>query len=268
MHVKTEQDLTGRVALITGAGSAAGIGQATSVALAKRGAHLVLADIGAMSEPLREAAKVIGADYGVTAIAVTADVTDDNDLDNLTKVTLEVTGHIDILFNNAGIGAIRDFAECDIADFDRMWAINTRGTVALTARVLPQMRAQGRGVIINNASSAGIYGTRGMTHYCATKHAVVGFTRALAGEVGRDGIRVLAVCPGLIHTEMYTRGLSELGLDPEIEMAKMAQTSALGRFADPSEVAAFVAFAASDAASYLTGSAYHVHGGMPVDALM
>jgi NAD(P)-dependent dehydrogenase (short-subunit alcohol dehydrogenase family) len=260
--------LSGRVALVTGAGSESGIGFASALKLAQKGADIVITDLAEHKAALESRAAELTAATGVRALPVVCDVTDDVALQTCVDATMAEYGRIDVLFNNAGIGTIRDFEETEIDYFDLVYRINVRGPIALTKLVLPIMKTQRRGVIINNSSSAGVYGVRGMTHYCTSKHALIGFTKALASEVGRDGIRVLAVCPGLIDTEIYRKGLPDAGLDVEETMAALAQTASLGRFAGASEVGDFVAFAASDEASYLTGTYYHVHGGLPVDGLV
>lgn len=261
-------DLSGRVALVTGAGSERGIGFASAKKMALKGADVVITDLLQHKSALDALAEQLEEEAGIHALPIACDVTEDMDLQACVDATMAEYGRIDVVFNNAGIAAIRDFEATELDFFDLMYRINVRGPIALTKLVLPIMKAQGRGVIINNSSNAGVYGVSGMTHYCASKHALIGFTKALACEVGGDGIRVLAVCPGLIDTEIYRKGLPEAGLDTESTMAMLAETTCLGRFGEASEVGAFVAFAASDEASYLTGTAYHIHGGLPVDGLV
>jgi len=260
---------TTRVAIITGAGNEGGIGYASARKLALEGVNVVLTDIASKESSLNRVATQLAKETGVRALPMICDVTDDASIEICVERTLKELGRIDILFNNAGIGAMSDLVDTDIDLFDLMYRINVRGPVVFSKAVIPAMQTQGGGVIINNASNAGVYGVKGQTHYCASKHAVIGFTKSLASEVGKDGIRVLAVCPGLIETDMWKDGLEAMGVKkPVATMAEMAQQISLDRWASPAEVGDFIAFAASDKASYLTGTYYHIHGGFPVDGLV
>ena len=256
------------VALVTGAAKEDGIGFSSARKMAIKGATIVLTDTPSSEKLLISSAEKLAQETGIKVLPVVCDVTDDASMQACVEKVMDKLGRIDILFNNAGVGALKDFTDSDVEMFDLMYRINVRGPVMMCKLIVPIMQAQGRGVIINNSSTCGVYGSAGQTHYCASKHAVVGFTKSLAAELGKDNIRVLAVAPGFIHTDMWVSGLEKMGLDPEEEMAKLTETVSLDRFAQPSEVGDFVAYAASSEASYLTGSYYFVHGGAPIDGLV
>ncbi len=263
--------LTDRVALVTGAGNENGIGFASARKMALQGANLVITDVADNKENLKRIAGRLAQEAGVTVLPMICDVTDDESMKTCVDGVLAEFGAVDILFNNAGIGTLLSFEESTMAYFDLVYRVNVRGAIMLCKLVLPVMQKQQRGVIINNASMAGVYGTHNQTHYSSSKHAVVGFTKSLASEVGRHNIRVLAVCPGLIKTQMWTDGLKAIGIPEEKHdeiFSKHAETVSLERWGTADEVGDFVAYAASDQASYLSGSYYLVHGGAPIDGLV
>ena len=207
------------------------------------------------------------ASQGVKSLAVATDVRDERQIENCVQQVVESFGGIDILFNNAGIGHIQQFEETNLSIFDRMYRINLRGTVAFMQAVIPSMKQRGGGVIVNNASIGGLYASAHFSAYETSKFAVVGLTKAVALELGESNIRVNAVCPGLIDTEMgdlmpaYFARQEECSVDDM--RIKMAEEVALKRWGSPEQVANVVAFLASDDADYITGVALPIAGGFP-----
>ena len=251
-------DFSSKVALITGGGG--GIGRAASVGFAKRGAKVVVVDRdGAAAEATAGIIRQQGGD----AIAVTADVTKADDVKAYVKATLEKFGRIDCFFNNAGIeGKLVPTAELDEADFDAVIGVNVKGVFLGLRHVLPEMIRQGGGSIVNTASVAGLVATPGMPAYVASKHAVIGLTKATAGEVARQGIRVNAVCPGPVDTRMIHSLEAMLSPDdPAAIAARYQAAQPTGRYTTPDEIANMVLFLCSDLAANTTGGQFVVDGG-------
>ncbi|HSE05173.1 MAG TPA: glucose 1-dehydrogenase [Methylomirabilota bacterium] len=249
----------GKVVLITGA--AGGIGRAAAVRFAAEGARLGLVDIS--PDGLREARAAVEK-AGGTALAVEADVTRAADVARYAAAVAERFGGIDCFFNNAGIlGAVRPLVDYPEDAFDRVLAVNVKGVWLGMKTVAPLLRARGGGVIVNTASIAGLRGSRAnLVAYIASKHAVVGLTRTAALELAPDRIRVNAVCPSPIETDMVR--LLEEGNNPANPAAvheRMAAAIPLRRYGTPDEVAALVTFLCSADAAYLTGGIYPVDGG-------
>jgi NAD(P)-dependent dehydrogenase (short-subunit alcohol dehydrogenase family) len=248
----------GKVVLITGA--AGGIGRAAAVRFAAEGARLGLVDLS--RDGLRETQAAVEKADGV-AQTVEADVTRAADVARYAAAVAERWGGVDCFFNNAGIlGAVRPLVDYPEETFDRVLAVNVKGVWLGIKTVAPLMRARGGGVIVNTASIAGLRGSRNLVAYTASKHAVVGLTRTAAIELAPAGIRVNAVCPSPIDTDMV-RVLEE-GASPANPAAfheRMAATIPLRRYGKPEEVAALVAFLCSADAGYLTGGIYTVDGG-------
>lgn len=251
-------DFTGKVALITGAGN--GIGRATAIGFAKAGAKVVVVD---RDTDGGEATAGIIRQQGGEPRFVPADVTKSSDVQAYVKATLDAYGRIDCFFNNAGIeGTWANTAEYDEAMFDQIIAVNVKGVFLGLRHVLPVMIRQKSGAIVNTASVAGLVATPGMPAYVASKHAVIGLTKTAAGEVGRDGVRVNAVCPGPVDTRMIHS--LEQQIDPNNPQAVGERYQAIipmGRYTSPDEIANMVLFLSSDLASNITGAQYVVDGG-------
>jgi NAD(P)-dependent dehydrogenase (short-subunit alcohol dehydrogenase family) len=246
--------MDGRVALVTGA--SAGIGKAAALAFAAHGAAVVLADV---DEQRGEEVAVAILDKGGDALFVLADVSDDADVETLVTDAVARYGRIDCAFNNAGVeGDQARLHEMTRASWDRVLAIDLTGVWSCMRHELPYMLDRGAGAIVNCASVAGLVGFTGIPAYVAAKHAVVGLTKAAALDYATDGIRVNAVCPGVIATEMierFTGGSAEVA-------AQMTTMEPVGRLGMPEEVAEAVVWLCSDAASFVTGQAIAVDGGL------
>jgi NAD(P)-dependent dehydrogenase (short-subunit alcohol dehydrogenase family) len=200
---------------------------------------------------------------GGDAIAVTADVTKAADVKAYVSTTIEKYGRIDCFFNNAGIeGKVAPVAEYDEAVFDQVIGINVKGVFLGLRHVLPVMLKQKSGAVVNTASVAGLVATPGMSAYVASKHAVIGLTKAAAGEVARSGVRVNAVCPGPIDTRMIHSLEGQLNpADPASVGARYQAALPIGRYGTAEEVANVVLFLCSDLAGNVTGAQYVVDGG-------
>jgi NAD(P)-dependent dehydrogenase (short-subunit alcohol dehydrogenase family) len=242
----------GKVMLVTGVAS--GIGRATAIALAREGARLVLGDIDAAGEDTAHAARRLGAD----AQFLQCDVARQPDVDELVACALSRHGRLDGAVNNAGIeGALRETAEYPEETFLRVIEVNLIGMWRCLRAEIPAMRRGGGGAIVNMASAAGLVGAGGLSAYVAAKHGVVGLTRSAAIDYAKAGIRVNAVCPGLVDTPMVDRLCAEL---PTLRDALIAMKP-LGRLGRPEEVAEAVVWLCSDATSFVTGHALAVDGG-------
>jgi NAD(P)-dependent dehydrogenase (short-subunit alcohol dehydrogenase family) len=251
-------DFKGKVALITGAGN--GIGRAAALQFAARGASVVAVDLDAAAAE-RTAATV--QQQGGKALAHTADVTKSAEVQAYVKAALDGFGRIDCFFNNAGIeGKVAPTAEYDEAVFDQVINVNVKGVFLGLRHVLPVLLKQKAGAVVNTASVAGLVATPGMPAYGASKHAVIGLTKAAAGEVARSGVRVNAVCPGPIDTRMIHSLETQLNpSNPESVGDRYRSNLPLGRYGTPEEVANVVLFLCSDLASNITGAQYVVDGG-------
>jgi 3-oxoacyl-[acyl-carrier protein] reductase len=230
-----------RVALVTGAGS--GIGRAIAEKLARDGERVVVNDL--KSESAEEVVARIG-EWGGQATAAPGDVSDPEAVARIIAAAREAYGNPEILVNNAGFLQQKRFGDLTVEDFDRMIAVHLRGTFLCTRAVLPEMLSRGSGIVVNVASQLGQIGGIELCHYSAAKAGIIGLTKSLAREVSAQGVRVNAVAPGPINTELI------LGLSEEWQRAKAAELP-LGRFGDPAEVAETVAFLASDAATLYVG---------------
>lgn len=249
------RDLEGAVALVTG--GAAGIGKAAALAFARHGAKVALCDVKA--DRGEEVAHAIEGEGG-RAIFRRADVSRAGDVDALIAETVQAFGRLDCAFNNAGIeGQLASTAECSEENFDRTLAINLKGLWLCLRREVQQMLRQGgAGAIVNMSSVAGLVGFENLPAYVASKHGVVGLTKTAALEGAAKGIRVNAVCPGVIHTEMIDR---ITGKDPAIER-QFVGMEPMGRMGTPQEIAEAAVWLCSPAASFITGQALAIDGGL------
>jgi 2-hydroxycyclohexanecarboxyl-CoA dehydrogenase len=232
--------LEGKVALVTG--GAGGIGAATCERLAAEGAEVAGADLQ-------------GADYVM-------DVRDTASVREAVAAVESDLGPIGVLVNNAGIADDDFFTRTTEAQWDRVIAVNLRGVLAVTHAVLPGMHERGSGSIVNLASEAGRVGSQLSTVYSATKAGVIGFTKALAKESARYGVRVNAVAPGPIDTDMLKVAPAALGELGERFVKGMVDSTAMGRPGRPEEVAAAIAYLAGEDASFVTGETIGVSGGL------
>lgn len=251
-------DFTGKVALITGGGN--GIGRAAALAFAGRGAKVIVVDRDAAgAEGTAGAIRQQGGD----ARSVTADVTKSADVQAYVKAALDAYGRIDCFFNNAGIeGKVQPTAEYDEAMFDAVIGVNVKGVFLGLRHVLPVMLQQKAGTVVNTASVAGLVGTPGMPAYVASKHAVIGLTKTVSGEVARHGIRVNAVCPGPVDTRMIHALEAQLWPDDPGSAGQRYQSSLpTGRYTTPEEIANVVLFLLSDLSGNVTGAQWVVDGG-------
>ena len=244
----------GKVALVTGAGS--GIGRATALVFAREGAKVVVSDI--VVEGGQETVQQIEA-AGGEAIFVKADVSQAADVEALVTQTVETYGRLDCAFNNAGIeGGMKLTIDCTKEEFDRTIAVNLTGVWLCMKYEIQQMLSQGGGAIVNTASAAGLVGFPSLPDYVASKHGVVGLTKTAALEYAKSGIRVNAVCPGVIQTPMVERGAQ---LSPGFDELALSMEP-VGRFGQPAEVGEAVVWLCSDAASFVTGHPMVVDGGL------
>jgi len=238
--------LKDKVAIITGA--AKGIGFATAQRFAQEGAKVMIADIGL--EALKAAALQIPGSE-----AYVMNVTDRASIQVAVDQIMQRHGRIDILINNAGITQDARLVKMTEAQFDTVIDVNLKGVFNCTQIVVPHMLEVGSGAVVNASSVVGIYGNFGQTNYSATKFGVIGFTKTWARELGPKGIRVNAVCPGFIATEMVKAM-------PENILKDIERRSWLGRLGTPEEMANVYLFLASDEASYVNGVAFEASGGI------
>jgi NAD(P)-dependent dehydrogenase (short-subunit alcohol dehydrogenase family) len=249
--------LDGKVALITGGTS--GIGEATAKLFAREGAKVV---ITGRRRELGEAVVAQVRRTGGEAIYITADITMAEDCRRSIAEMLAAYGRIDILFNNAGIVTEGTLEETSEDEWTRTFDVNVKGIFLMTKLVLPIMRRQGGGVVVNNASDWGIVGGPGYTAYSASKGAVILLTKSVALEVARDNIRVNAVCPGDTYVERWRAAeRSNPSDDFEAALKAMGEALPIGRVGTVEEIARSVLFLASDESSFITGAALIVDGG-------
>jgi NAD(P)-dependent dehydrogenase (short-subunit alcohol dehydrogenase family) len=260
--------LEGKVALVTG--GAAGIGRASARAFAREGARVVVADVSVRGE---EAVREL-REHGAEALFVQTDVSRAADVAGLLRRTLSAFGRLDLAHNNAGVeGPRAPLTEVSEEDWDRTLGVNLKGVWLSMREEIRAMLATGGGCIVNTASVYGLVGARKVSTYVASKHALVGLTRSAALEGGRQGIRVNAVCPGLIDTEMIDRvvlGQAPSGLGRSLSPRRRIARAVLrarqpsGRMGTSEEVAEAVLWLCSPASSYVNGHALVIDGGMVI----
>jgi acetoin reductase-like protein len=252
--------LTNQTAIVTGA--ARGIGKGIALALAREGAHVVVADINA------EAAARVAAEIcqlGLSALAAPVDITQASQVDGLVEQAVAHFGQLDILVNNAGVVSNAPVLDLSEEEWDRTIAVNLKGVFLCAKRAAKAMAAHKSGRIINIASLSGKVGAPGQAAYCASKHGVVGLTQVMAIDLAPYGITVNAICPGMNETEMMQFVVAERAASrgqtvEEVRQGILAKTP-LGRFGRPEDVAQVVLFFASAASAYVTGQAIDVDGG-------
>jgi len=246
-----EKIFENKIALVTG--GAFGIGRATAIAFAKRGANVIVADWIKDGETLNEICAC-----GGKGTFIKCDVSNVREVEQTINQIINLYGQLDFAVNNAGIeGATAVTHECTEDNWDKTIGINLKGVWACMKYEIPLMLKQRKGAIVNIASIAGLVGFPGLPSYVASKHAVVGLTKTAALEYAKQGIRVNAVCPGVIKTPMVDR---VTGQDKTVEK-QYENMEPVGRMGQPEEVAEAIAWLCSDAASFVTGHAMAVDGG-------
>jgi NAD(P)-dependent dehydrogenase (short-subunit alcohol dehydrogenase family) len=242
----------GKAGLVTG--SAGGIGRATALALAREGAAGVLVtDLGSRREDGEETVRLIEQEGG-HAVFVAGDVTRAADCEAIVRHTVQAFGHLDFAHNNAGVELQATTVDTEEADWERVIAVNLKGVWLGMKYQIPAMLRHGGGSIVNTASLAGLMAVPTLAAYIASKHGVVGLTRAAAVEVANDGIRVNCVCPAAIRTAM-------MDILPEERQLELLAPQAMKRFGEPREVADSVVWLCSDRSSFVTGTALSVDAG-------
>ena len=245
--------LDGKIALITGAGS--GIGRASALTFAREGAKVAVAD--KLADGGQETVRMVEA-AGGTASFIEVDVSDAASVEAMVNATVETYGRIDCAYNNAGIeGQVAPTDSYADDMFDKVIAVNLTGVWLCMKYEIPRLLEHGGGAIVNTASGAGLIGVAGLSAYVASKHGVIGLTKTAALEYAKSGIRVNAVCPGLIQTPMVERLTAD---QPQLGEALVAMEP-VGRTGRPEEIAESVVWLCSDAASFVTGHAMSVDGG-------
>ena len=248
-----EKIFENKVVIVTG--GSFGIGRATAVAFAQRGARVVIAD---WVEDENQESMVAIKQAGAECIFVKCDVSKAAEVQLLVEKCISTYGRLDYAFNNAGIEGIQGIThECTEENWDKTINVNLKGIWLCMKSEITQMLKNGGGVIVNCASVAGLNGFAGLPAYVSTKHGVVGLTKTAALEYAKKGIRVNAVCPGVIHTAMIDR---LTGMEKEVEK-QFVGLEPLGRMGSPEEVAEAVVWLCSDAASFVTGISLPVDGG-------
>lgn len=247
--------LDSKVALVTGAGS--GIGASIAETLAQAGAFVFVTDVTAASGK-NTVERIQGA--GGKAGFIPLDVTNEAECATAARTVLEHHGRLDILVNNAGIGAVGTIATTTGAEFDRIWGVNVRGVFNVCKAFIPSMLERRSGNIINMASIGGVVAVRDRLAYSTSKFGVVGLTKNIALDHALDGIRCNCICPGRVETPFVKARLQEYP-DPDKARREMSATQAIGRMAQPNEIAAAALYLASDESAFVTGTEFIIDGG-------
>ena len=247
------REFEGKVAFVTGA--AGGIGFATARAFAEAGAAVSITDV---NENAAKAAADTLTNAGHKALGLRCDVSDEAQVATAIAETVSVFGRLDAAYNNAGLHAPSvETADALAEDFDRVIAVNLRGVWACMKHELRQMRKQGYGTIVNCSSQSGLAGIAGLGAYTASKHGVIGLTKAAALEYARKGIRINAICPGTANTPMVAKAMS----DHPAEMQAVIDDIPLGRMGTPEEIASAVLWLCSPGAGFMIGQIVAPDGG-------
>ncbi len=247
--------LKGKVALITG--GTEGMGFATAEIFLREGAKVAIS--GRSEAKGADASRRLGSEGEV--LFIPGDVSVDADAEKMVHETVDKFGRIDILFNNAGVYLEKVAEATSEAEWDRVIDVNLKGTFLVSKHAIPHMKRHGGGVIINNSSDAGLVGNRSCAAYCASKGGVTIMTKAMALDYAEDNIRVNCVNPGVIDTPMVAQEVAK-SADRETYVRQMNIDHPIGRIGQPEEVAKVVLFLASDEASFITGAALSVDGGL------
>ncbi len=247
-----KQRLEGKIAIVTGAGS--GIGRACALALAREGARIAL--VGRRKRLLEE----VASDIGDAALVLAADVSKRDEIDRVVEQTVARFGGLNVLLNNAGVLHIGTAEQVTEEQWDETFNINVRGLWLLSRAVLPQMRKAGVGSIINMASVLGVNGARNRASYAPSKGAVVLLTKCMAIDHGQEHIRVNAICPSFVETDLTAAVISKAP-DPKSVRSERIAVHPIGRLGQPEDIAGLAVYLASDESSWVTGAVFPVDGG-------
>ena len=253
-------DMTNKTVVVTGGGR--GIGKGICLIFAKHGANVVVCDIN--YENAKKVADEITS-TGKKSLALKIDVTSEKDAKTMVDETVKKFGRLDVLCNNAGIITMKHVEDLTLDDWEKVFAVNAKGVFICSKAVLAQMKKQGYGRIISTASQGGKTGIPRLSHYCASKAAVILFTKTMALELAQTNIHVNCICPGSVETDMMSDALimcSELtGDSPEECRKKWTEAVPMKYLADPEDIGKVFVFLASEYADYMTGQAINVTGG-------